>query len=879
MAKRSGKDKSGVSMLALVRQVLTDGKVHTAKQIAEHMQTYMFKGIAVEQILGSVQNLLDNHCQVEKTAKGYRLKGGGNLTDLVRELLEEALLPLSEKEITKLVAKKQNVPADMIRLDLDSDTKITSVGYKSKKFYYLATRKNVNEKVYKILKKHNKIMSLEDIYAELELSPRIKRSKIIFLPREDDRIKKTGNNYGLKVKKKPKKAPAQPRHLISRREMDKVVDYLQSVDESFTADELSEKILGRQLKETNLRFKLARDRRLKRDDDRFYFETKEEETQIPAKVTERVETEFYKVKARMMGSTEIQSVNKLLDRIYGVNMAHQEVSFYQKELEENLMNDEDSILLLDNGWVHQNNEPRVNWILPEEYSLAILPDPLPPLQKEKITEEENRFLEYELNAVSADSEKTLVLQVSPIDRFNGIINVKDKIEEGFPSRPHGYELLLLFPEKDISYEAFMLRDEGLIRGLESLFADEMPMEGGIVFLTPSDENPYKFVCKIEQNKEPVDLNPDRVKMVREKLNTSRNLAELIRQLFESTKDKFLSCYQIWAEINLVRQVARRDVLATLKDYNCFLPIKSMDAYYSFDKSAGSRRLSVGVEIEKPVAKPVEQIKKPVEAEIVETVETEKVKEAVPAVSEEKSKKVKKSKVKSKKEAAKKRRKDPAEQAEELPEHLLKLQGFERKLPKLKTIRTEKVRSQVIPKPVSRSKRIGPVSAGKHKRSAFRKPVSTVESKLSLLPIPPMPKSMIDWDITNFVNPDRGKGYADLHVTLEVLNTFVSREPQVRRDDGSIVVFLDKNDLAIYFRIPPENQDCWLAWIPIVSLQAVNKYEEWLVEGTNKAKKSDDGYWWSTGKFKGPKGNFRDNNVLEGVEIVGKLIALMEKRKK
>nr|HPQ39654.1 hypothetical protein [bacterium] len=75
------------------------------------------------------------------------------------------------------------------------------------------------------------------------------------------------------------------------------------------------------------------------------------------------------------------------------------------------------------------------------------------------------------------------------------------------------------------------------------------------------------------------------------------------------------------------------------------------------------------------------------------------------------------------------------------------------------------------------------------------------------------------------------------------------------------------------------QECWLAWIPTESLNAVKDSDIWLSSGPKRAKKSDDGYWWATGKFKGPKGNFRDKNILEGVEIVGKLLELMEKDKK
>ncbi|MCD4654694.1 hypothetical protein K8T06_12280 [bacterium] len=884
MAKRSGKDNSGVSMLALIRQVLIDGKVHTAKQIAEHMREYMFKGMPSDRILINVKNLLDHHRQVEKTPKGYRLKGGSNLNDMVRELIEEALLPLSESEIIKLVAKKQDVPTDMIRLDLEGEAKVSSVTYKSRKYYYLTGRKNITEKVYKILKNRNKPLTVEEIYEELESNKKIKRAKVIFLPRGDTRIVKSAGKYLLKVKKAPKKAPAKPRHLVTRKEMDKVVLFLQNNLESYTAAELAREVLDRSLEESNLRFKLARDQRLKRDNDRFYFEMMAEVKEVPVKVTERIEKEFYKVKARMMGSTEIRTVNKLLDRVYGVNMSHQEIGFYQKELECHLLNDEDTILLLDKGWMLQSNDPRANWIAPAEYSPVSLPDPLSPLQDEKITDQEWKFLDFAQDSTLTGTEKTIVIHVSPIDRWNGIIKVREYIGKGLPSRPYAYEILLLVPGKDVAYESFLLQKEGLIRGLEQVFSDEMPLEGGIVILTPDDDNLYKFNCSFEKTQEPIILTSQRINQLQEKItNTGRNLAELIRQLFESNDNKFLSCYQIWAEINFIRQASRRDILATLKDYNCFLPIKSMDGFYSFDKSAGSGRLSVVPEAEKPVQTPaakVEKSAKPVAEQ--ETVKTPIEKVSVEVSSQEKKEKPKKSKSKSKKEATKKRRRDVEDTVVELPEHLRKLKGFEQKLPKLRLVRPERVVRQVQPTTVRRTNRIGPVSSGKSRRMApgfHRKTAPTVEIKLELLEIPPVTDGTKSWESSSFVNPDKRQGYSDLYTTLEILKTFVSREPLVRRSDGSIVIFLDGNDLAVYFRVPPENQDCWLAWIPSSSLRSVKGADSWLTFSGKKAKKSDDGHWWATGKFKGPKGNYRDNNVLEGVEIVGKLIELMDKEKK
>lgn len=891
MAKRGSKDNSGVSMLALIRQVLVDGKVHSVKQIAEHMQQYMFKGMPMDSILVSVRNLLDHHSQIEKTPKGYRLKGGSNLSNLVRELLAEEYIPLSEREIVKLVAKKQSVPPDMIRLDLDSDSKITCVAYKSRKVYHLAGRKNVNEKVYKVLKAKNKPMTLEEIFDELEANHRVKRAKVIFLPRDESRVVKSGKCYTIKKKSKPKKEVAKPRHLVTRREMNKVVLFLETNQGRYSAEDLSKEVLDRPLEETNLSFKLSRERRLKREDDLFFYESEIVDQEVPSKVKERVEKEFYKVKARMMGSTEIQTVSKLLDRIYGVNMAHQEIGFYETELEKHLMSDEDSVLLLDNGWLHLNSEPRAAWTMPEEYSPVKLPDPPPPLQDEKVTEYEKIFLENKPQIASPVADNALIIPVSAIDLKYGLANIKSHLGMGFPKQPLAYEIVLEFPEENSSTEAFVLVGYGLVRGLETAYTDRLPFQGGTLILTPHEENRYRFSARFETQQEQLTLTTQRMTHISEKISVDDDLSEIIQQLFQSNTEKFMSCYQIWAEVNLLRTASRKDVLAVLKDYDCFLPIKSMEGFYSYDSSVGASRLSVAPRVAVPEPTP-----EPEKAAVVETTDAvasaadtaDKPVETTETKSEEAvsaEKKARKKATRTKKETPKKRRKVEEEIPENLPDHLRKLKEFELKLPKLKMTPKKPaspVRSQRSPKPttptISSPRR--PVRPSRPMRSRHTvRPTATPEARQPLVTIPPLPDKPTGWDSTAFINPDKGAGYADLQTALEVLKSFVSREPQVRRTDGSIVLFLDKNDLAIYFRVPPENQDCWQAWIPQESLDVIKESGLWLTHNGAKAKKSENGYWWATGKFKGPKGNFRDRNVITGVEILGKLLELMDKDKK
>ena len=227
--------------------------------------------------------------------------------------------------------------------------------------------------------------------------------------------------------------------------------------------------------------------------------------------------------------------------------------------------------------------------------------------------------------------------------------------------------------------------------------------------------------------------------------------------------------------------------------------------------------------------------------------------------------------------AKKKEKRKRHEVEELPEHLQRLKGFERKLPGL-----ESVRSLVVkPTDDGQGRRIGAVSAGRIEHHGQRHMAKKAhEAELPILLEPqPIPDQPIDWSPGAFVNPDRGWGHQDLHMTLEVLKTFISRPPMIRKTDGSIVIFLDTNNAAVYFRIPPENGNCWLAWVPEEDIKALQGSESFLTEGEQRAKYSQKGYWWATQKFRGPKGNWKDRNVLEGVQIVAKIIDLMDKQRK
>ena len=313
-------------------------------------------------------------------------------------------------------------------------------------------------------------------------------------------------------------------------------------------------------------------------------------------------------------------------------------------------------------------------------------------------------------------------------------------------------------------------------------------------------------------------------------------------------------------------------MAILQEFKCFSSDPKKPGFYRFDPSRTGRNSL-------PDATPVVQAPQPEPTGV--RVEPEEVREepvpvAVAGIPVAEIK-VDATQVIPVKPVSKKREKRRRAEDTELPEHLMRLKAFERKLPGL-----ESVKSLVVkPTHGEHGRRIGAVSAGRIDTSDHPAPSrKAADADLPvLLEVPAFPKTPEDWSTASFVNPERGGGHADLNMTLEVLKVFASRTPQIRKTDGSIVLFLDSNDLAVYFRIPPENPACWIAWISETDLRGIEGGESFLHEGDMKAKNSQKGFWWSTQKFRGPRGNWKDRNVLEGVQIVAKIIDLVERKRK
>ncbi len=874
MAKRKKTEVSGFTMSALIRQVLLDGKAHDKEEIAAHVQNYMCKTIPLSTFALMIEKVLLQDAEIEKTKKGYKLKSGESIRDLVTELIATANAPLQMKDIVKLVAKKQKLPVETVKVEIDDDKRFAQVVYKNKKYYYLASRKKVNSKVYEILKAKNRAMTYTEIFKALESEYGLKKDKVIFLPREDPKFRCwPGLKFSLRSVK-AKKKPAEPIHNVTRAELDRVVEFLKVNEQAFTASELSEKVIKKPLKNTNLLIKINRDSRLKREGDKFYCEIVEEPVEIPQKIRDRVSGDYFKVKARLVGSQDVQTTEQLLDRIYKVNISHQEYAFYEELLVEQLMHDE-GVVRTNRGWLKVDADIRTKWEWPDNFNPIILPENLERPTESDLNARELQFLNEYRDEVL---ENEIKHYITAKERFPGIMRIPDQARRIFEQVPQYTEITLIDEDNYTEFNVFLNQRRVVLLEMNDLYEAKIPSSEALIRIKPVPDDVFRYYFSIEFPRQDDLLDAESFRELAALASKNQELFELLRLIFKRHAEEKLEIQRIWTELTAVGEIERIDLLAALHDFKCFVPDEKEVGWYQYDASKGDARYSVKSEKQmEPVAQAVESGEKPAVSEPVPDEKVDKKEPEKVPVAEPKEKAAVKAPVPEAPRKKVRRRKSRVEEAEQVPDHIKRLKSMGKKLPRIGRIRSMVVKSGGD----EPGAKIGAVSVGRitHARDRGRAKKSTVEKPLELLPVPPTPAEPQTWETSSFVNADRSAGHAELFQSLEVLKAFINRAPQIRKSDGSVVIWLNDNNISIYFRVPPENPNCWLAWIPEGDIRNVSGANVFLTEGSAKAKLSQNGYWWCTQKFKGPRGNWKDRNVLEGFQIIGKILELMDKVRK
>ncbi|MBN1552465.1 hypothetical protein JW979_13405, partial [bacterium] len=783
MAKRKQQDGSGFTMSALIRQVLMDGKEHSLSEIADHVQEYMCKTIPKSQFEKMLQRILEQDKDLEQKKKDYKLKSGESTMDLVSELIASSNAPLAKKDIVKMVAKKQNLPPQTVDIDIENDDRFNKINYKNKDYYYLANRKIINTLVHQILKDKERPLSFSEIYKIIESEHDLKKSEVIFLPREDNKIKRQpGNRFALRTAK-PKKKPPKPIHNVTRPELEKVIEHLKATGEQLSASNISEKVLNRKLEQTNLRIKLSRDSRLKRAKELFYYDQEPTVVEIPQKIKDRVSSQYFKVKACLVGSSDVFTVEELLDRIYKINLSNMEYDFYRELLVEYLMQDEGVVKTL-TGWIHAEADDRTTWNPPRSAMAAEMPDPPCELDVNKLTNAEQQFLDRGRIDIEM-RENQVVHTVTLAERWRGFILLTDEELLIFPEFPQYYEAVFTDQNQGNEFPVYLNRKKSAMLDLLPLFEAEYKDCIGLITIVKREENEYRFNFVADPMLSISEMT-ERQEELTKWSQESWKLPELLAKILKRHK-KSLSIEKLWAEASAVKQFSKTDFIAVLQDYKCFVQDKKLDGVYALNEKAGWQRISISLitpemekieriepakEVVEEAVKPKEEKVSPVkEPEVLEKPETVATPVAVQDFLERKSKAVPKKKIR--------RHRDE----EEIPDHIKRLKTFGRRLPRLETVKSMVVK----PSEDEHGARIGAVSVGRiehtDRRIRDRKPKSD-DSQILLSP-PPESQSGMPWDTANFVNPDRGAGHAELYQALEVLKTFIQRPPQVRKTDGSV----------------------------------------------------------------------------------------------
>lgn len=875
MAKSKKPEKTGFSLQTLIRQCLMDGKSHNLAEIVKFVEQFMH---SASSLAPQIQLMLEYNQDIEKLRTGFKLRSGATMNDLAAKILASEDAPLTFGEITKKIARLQGVPVETVELKLDSDSRFKTSGGKGKTGYYLASRKCVNDKVLDILKSKAKPILLNEIYKILEKELGCKRDELIFLPKDDPRFQRIpGQGFSLRSAKAKRIAPVvqeKPMHNVTPNELTRVVEQLKFSGERLTASQIAETILNTPLDRTNLTLKLNKERQLKRENEYYFFYEEPTSTEIPQKIRDLVSQNYIRIKGMMLGKREIYTVDGILDRIFKVNITNDDFDSYLLLLENHLENDESLVRTMD-GWIHVNYDSRASFISPMEFSPAIPIEPPPPhLDLQNLTAIEQNFLSLEIESLDAgiESPATISHRVVPSEREYGVIQLQSHQIRLFPLKPQFYEISLINEKNSKTYSCFLNRKLSKLLDVKTLFDDLLEVWGGRIEISRVPDAPCSFLVRSIDLGEQVDISAERMSQLDDLAAQDWTVPLLLQRIFSDYPGKSLSLAELYYEINAVRSVTRRELLEVLKDFQCFVEDGSESGRYQYVPATGDTRVSVEDETltvksqptelvtdlsQPPVPSAVSQDTKVIADETQGSV-TSPVAEPEPALQPKKKEK--------------KRR--PAE--EEIPEHLRRLKTFEHRLPGL-----ESVRSLVVkPADSERGSRIGAVSAGRiDVPDAIHRPRKPSDEEPSLLKASPLVDPPQEWSPDTFVNPERGAGYTDLHMALEVLKTFVSRPPVIRKTDGSIVLFLDSNDVSIYFRVPPENMNCWMAWIPDEDINGIKNPGSFLQEGDARAKYSSKGYWWATDKFKGPKGNWKDRNILEGVQIIAKILDLMDKPRK
>ncbi len=257
------KRRTFFSNLEAIKEILAVvEKPMSEEEIARALQENYLPDLPLEVVLEDyVQPLLAaEHTLFERTPEGYRARLENYPEHRwAREVLEEEMRPLSEKELRKRVARRKGLPVKFVRLyleklpDLFRAVDITTEK-KRERYWLLRHWEIANDRVYQMLRAVGRPFTENEIKERLRQQSEEDR-ELVFFPEADDRFQQDAHKWKLRervTEREPEGAPwaveEKTREKVARL-LPKVLEAYRGSKEPLTLDFLIRHTPGAQAKD------------------------------------------------------------------------------------------------------------------------------------------------------------------------------------------------------------------------------------------------------------------------------------------------------------------------------------------------------------------------------------------------------------------------------------------------------------------------------------------------------------------------------------------------------------------------------------------------------------------------------------------------------
>ncbi|MBN2056986.1 hypothetical protein JW905_18815 [bacterium] len=631
--KASTRSIPGYSFVALIKQALRDGRVHSSSEIAAFVRRFVgqygtLKSFEQDTIVPLLHSRI---CFVKVASFGYQLDGGDPINDEAMALLLRERNPMTIKQIKRALAppppprpvedipaapktreldyddytqymphmstalfmpaavdtaapeepveqSELTEPAGMeftdfseedspdIELYLDDDGRFIDYHSQGEVYWYPNSLLNVNDYVHSLIH-HLGPLRRAAIFPLLHEIYHIEKEVSIFLPEVDQYITTKGRKYYLVSKGE------QPIMVLSQEDFAPAHYFLREDSRQFSIAALAHLFFNKPLEQTDLQSVLQRQPDLRIDDGHVRFDPKFTPTHVDLLRVDAVIDKAAKLAQKLTGSVPSHLLVEAVTTsakgpIAGLHM--ELLKRLDKTL--SLVRDQYGLRLLTEtknagGGVLPIGRMPLAPRIEETDREAFLQQHVP----EKWDDDERQPVEREHDRLLA-----VRLILTPLEHRLGVLRLDELLRDFFP---HGFsrtEMEAIDPDRDVRFPVLVDHDTGYATGFQDYFTAHIGSSGAILYLRNRPLDTYQFeVHHVEHELDPLsvfDENKLNEMAVLEAQHQSEGLsiAEAI-WLLMVTRDMTQTVHRntIWAELNSVFPITRREVVALLEGLACF----------------------------------------------------------------------------------------------------------------------------------------------------------------------------------------------------------------------------------------------------------------------------------------------------------------------